>query len=871
VTAGGASEPPIAQHLRPLLADAEARLAAALDGAACAVAASGRRGMMDSLAHRLGRACAPIVARDRSASWPERFAAFGALRPLLDRVTSDWLRAIVELSARLGDARAHIAASFFDGRPPGAITSFRGDAGDQHGGGRCVTLLEFEGGPRLVYKPKDLRVAEAWNALVRFLARAGLPLPLRTPALLAAGDHAWQEHVAAAPCRSAEEIGRFYRRIGMLLRLGQLLEARDLWLDNVVAAGEHPVLFDLETLLQPRWRQPAASAARARADELLRESVAPIGILAMHTLIAPGVAAEDLGAVTPPRPLRSPFRPDPAVGLGIEGRQRDGFRTWTHPDHAPTLAGQAHAGAHHLREILEGHREMHACLAANRAELLASDGPLAAFARAELHVRVILRNTWAYHRILDASLVPALMVDATTRAAALAAGPWASGVREPERLERAFASERAALLRLDVPYFLARADGADLLADDGTTLASDVFLPGGARRLRGRVEQLDAFPLEAHAAILETTLATGHRPTAARAAETSARIPRAPHARDWLAAAVAAGDLMLRHGFGDQGERAWLGIAYDPLHDLAQLQVLGSDLVTGTTGIAVALSELHAVTGEPRFRQAAQEALAPLERELADERLPPCLGLCGLGGQLWGAARCAALRGERLPASVRRAADRGLARAAEQDPGDVASGPIGLALAALAIDAGTRDDVERLARVWEPASPRARARDLTPPAARIRGALPGVDASWRLLRHRLGAAGTPSKKKKEVGDMLVDLAVLPPPRLLAAATASARARLAENRKPALDLAPLALHAFEATGDAWFFDRARALAAALVDSHRHDARWFAAGGGADRHQLSILWGLPAIVRLLLRVGGARIPIPQPQLLAQFAPG
>ena len=61
---------------------------------------------------------------------------------------------------------------------------------------------------------------------------------------------------------------------------------------------------------------------------------------------------------------------------------------------------------------------MHACLVANRARLLAGDGPLAAFERCR--VRVILRNTWAYHRILDASLTPAMMVDPITRAAASA-------------------------------------------------------------------------------------------------------------------------------------------------------------------------------------------------------------------------------------------------------------------------------------------------------------------------------------------------------------------------------------------------------------------------------------------------------------------
>jgi hypothetical protein len=592
----------------------------------------------------------------------------------------------------------------------------------------------------------------------------------------------------------------------------------------------------------------------------------------MHTLIAPGVAAEDLGAVTPPRPLRSPFRHDRAADAlwGMERPQLDGFRAWTHPEHAPTLDGRAHAGADHLRELVEGHRMMHAWLAANRARLLASDGPLAAFEHGQVRVRVILRNTWAYHRILDASLGPALMVDPTTRAAALAAGSWATGVRDPARLEAAFAAERAALLRLDVPYFLADADGADLLADDGATLARDIFRPGGARRLRGRVERIDTFPLDAHAAILESTLATGHPTHATHATRADAPRPPSPprQSADWIAAAVAAGDLILQHGFSDEGEAAWLGIGYDPLHDLAQVQVLGSDLLTGTAGIAVALSELHAVTGATRFRQAAAEALAPAARELSGESLPPCLGLAGLAGQLWGAARCASVLGAPLPAWARPAIARGLRRAAEQDPGDVATGAVGLALAALALDPTRRDDVERLVQAWDERA--ARTPDLTPPTARIRSALPGTDAAQRLLRHRLGASGTPTKKTKEVGDLLVDLAMFASGPL-AASIASVRTRLTENRDHPLDLAQLALQASAVTADAWFLDRARALAAARIDAHDRDGRWLPPGGGADQHQLSLLWGIPAVIRLFLRLGSERFPFPQPQLVEQIAPG
>jgi hypothetical protein len=106
---------------------------------------------------------------------------------------------------------------------------------------------------------------------------------------------------------------------------------------------------------------------------------------------------------------------------------------------------------------------------------------------------------------------------------------------------------------------------------------------------------------------------------------------------------------------------------------------------------------------------------------------------------------------------------------------------------------------------------------------------------------------------------------------IAASTASARTRLAEDRNHPLDLAHLALQASAVAGDEWFAERARALAATLVDAHHRDGRWLPPGGGADQHQLSILWGIPAVIRLHLRLGCERLSFPQPQLVEQIAPG
>jgi hypothetical protein len=123
-----------------------------------------------------------------------------------------------------------------------------------------------------------------------------------------------------------------------------------------------------------------------------------------------------------------------------------------------------------------------------------------------------------------------------------------------------------------------------------------------------------------------------------------------------------------------------------------------------------------------------------------------------------------------------------------------------------------------------------------------------------------------------MGDLLVDLATLPDNApAIADAKASARAQLTENRSHVLDRANLALEAFRATGDRWFADVAHGIARDLVDAYRETRRWLPPVGGADRHQLSILWGLPAVVRLFLYFGRGEIPFTQPRLVDKFDSG
>jgi lantibiotic modifying enzyme len=114
-------------------------------------------------------------------------------------------------------------------------------------------------------------------------------------------------------------------------------------------------------------------------------------------------------------------------------------------------------------EIETGFAELYRMLMRHREALLASDGPIEAFASDP--VRIILRSTKTYARLLDEGFHPDLLRDALRRDRHFD-HLWASTVASP-RTSRVIPFERADLWNNDVPLFRTRPDSCDLWSASG--------------------------------------------------------------------------------------------------------------------------------------------------------------------------------------------------------------------------------------------------------------------------------------------------------------------------------------------------------------------------------------------------------------------
>ncbi len=832
-----------------------------------------------------------------NSAWMRRFELYPVLAYIVGVVYTNWHTFAAELLGRLAADRDVLAEQLFAGVPGGPVAGVKGDVGDMHNHGRSVAVLTFASGGKAVYKPKDLRIAAAYMDLVRAL-NPYLELPLMARTILTRGSYAWEAHIAPAACQAEQQVAHFYRRMGMTIRLLQMLEARDFWLDNLIACGDQPVFIDLEMLLQPRDHpiRPLAPAER-EAQRRVEESVVLTCTVTMPTVIGMGVSAEDLGALNSQQHFLTPFKAQLSGDL-TKAASPDQYRTWEHTEHVPTLNGTPMTVDGYVDELLAGYQAMHDCLYARREVLLGADSPLRAMAC--VPVRFIHRDTWTYYQILQWSLAPSRMTDGVRREQFLLQMlrmAYQQHGAQPQALRLA-ASEIAGIRENDVPFFQCLPCGPAVLTVEGAPIEG-YFGQNAFDRMKERL--LDPAhcqrQLDEQRDFLNSCLAAGkHTPPARPAGHTRAAAPDCP---GWTDAAIELGDQILSYAAeAPDGSMAWAGLTYHPFSDMRCVEVLQPDILTGTGGLAIVLADLYAVSGLARFRQAARHTLlasyrlvseAPtmirevLERSTFGSIIPTACGaLYGLGAQLYALRRCArALADAELDEAARAYLTLlPLPELCRLAGPDLVAGTSGLLLATLAGHGAQSPAPGSLALAEHLLRSRAADGSLprtSYPAASALASVPDAAGGMALALARIArlpsapapiqdAAAQAGALLRErapdegasVGHLLARLGLIADgatsdSAALAGADRYLQADVAGHSSRALlDGLEVASAAYRASQERRYAHVAQALGQALWQRRQAHGSWFPETFAADRHNLSAIWGVGAVAHALLRL-------------------
>jgi type 2 lantibiotic biosynthesis protein LanM len=657
---------PFAEVLGPFLRVAQRRLDQRLDGQLAATVPALRAGCARGLAERLCEQAGPTLAALFEAEHAQ--AAAGCYQRLLQHTTGadaaafwhthaamaralaivahHWVAASAEMLLRW-QADADALAQAFGPRAAGVPVALQTGLGDPHRGGRGVARLHFASGLDLYYKPRALSLDRAYAGLLDQMRRDGVVDDLQVPALLARPGYGWVEGVAARPASDREDVERYFERGGALLCLAHLLDITDCHSGNVIAAGDQPVLIDLETVCHQRARdlEEDHSDAERRARQTIAVSVLGCGLLPDARM--EGALRVELGGLSPGLEAVQHTTQARWVDLGLDTMRRE----WS-----PLAVGD---GAHQLvldgsvvsvREqgpaLRRGFTRMARHAMARREAWCAPGGPLAAFAACE--ARFVFRGTLVYSALLNRFTAPDLAQEGVDRSLLLEA--LARPLLDAETAPTVWpllAAERAAMAQLDVPHFSTPVAEAVLHVDGGAPIAGYLQATGVAR-LRSRLLSFGEADLARELAFIDSALV---RPLAAADAAVAPVPAAALPPVDTAALRAAAMDIAERLEtlavWGDDGSATWMDASMDARDDSLAWRSLSPWLGDGVAGLALTLAALERTGAGSRVRRLRLGAQRHLALGLAQIAAQPLGGLTGAPSVAYALARVAALTGDR--------------------------------------------------------------------------------------------------------------------------------------------------------------------------------------------------------------------------------
>ncbi len=251
---------------------------------------------------------------------------YAVLARLIGNTSLLWIETNAEFLRRLATDLSTIKILFFSDRTVGKIAELQPSLSDHHNGRRTVTILTFESGDKLVYKPKDFGIVRAYFELLEWFNLQGIFLPFKSSLILERQGYGWIEFIKHLSCRDGVAASRFYQRAGILLCLMYFLQGVDCFYENIIANGEYPLLIDLEALMHNNFkleREYSESYNIRPIDIFWWNSVFRVGLLPTWRLSADGKMSYDVGGLREAGTLVLPFICSAWRGVNSDAMKRE--------------------------------------------------------------------------------------------------------------------------------------------------------------------------------------------------------------------------------------------------------------------------------------------------------------------------------------------------------------------------------------------------------------------------------------------------------------------------------------------------------------------------------------------------------------------
>jgi type 2 lantibiotic biosynthesis protein LanM len=599
-----------------------------------------------------------FVAELLSSGYGLLLNEFPVLGRLLATITELWLEGSEEMLQRVAASRTQLQEHF--AIPPHAVLhKVHLGLSDPHRGGRAVAILSFgtagaDNLSKVVYKPKDMQVDQAYQVFLQVLNNASTLPPLRWLTVLSCDGYGFMEFVEHCPCSSNDGLASFYTNAGRTMAVLHLLGCTDCHYENLIASGDQLVLIDTETLLEADLRDLISDGGDdpnqlSDLQTSMQGSVLRSGLLPQWLMAGAGKKRafdiSALGIQPPPNEREMPGW----LGLNSDGMMAGrSSQPCELPTSLPVGLGQPQRLTDFVEHLCDGFALQLQEAMRLRTTLLQLLSQFSGKPR-----RLVARATRLYFTIQRQMLEPASLRSAVAHGLKL------------EQLSRSFvlASEkplnwpmfRAELLqmeRLDIPFFEHMIDGDELPLPEGLAPIPGFMKASGLAAARRRLELLDQAEIAFQQQLIRGAIAARHLktntvpPAAGLVSDTSTAVHAAFDSDVYRQEALRLADELWDAAIRDnKGRPEWLGMDLGADGESFHFGLIGNSLYSGGSGIALLfarLAQVHVGDAADLWRSRAWscfETLAELAERNSNEQLFRLVrdlpyGISGSGGIL---------------------------------------------------------------------------------------------------------------------------------------------------------------------------------------------------------------------------------------------
>lgn len=643
------------------------------------------------------------------------FASLCKEYPMFSRLlvtqVRNWVEFVREFFERLQADRERLADRFGVERTVETVVDVEPLTETTFDHGRTVVRVEFDCGLVLAYKPRSV---EAGATFYRILDRLNdhLPVPdFETPTFLGGDDYGWMEWVEQDECDSEAAVERYYRRAGALGCVAYLLDLTDCSFENLVAAGERPLLVDVETALHPYVgadRKPMETGLGSlRDDSVLSTLLLPCAFDGLYSGSEFGNTPTELsglGVASGEATLTGTTEPV------VEGANTDvmtverATETIDRERNVPKLDGEDRPPADYLQQLTDGFERTYETILEMRDDGRLFDEVELIRAFESVETRLVYRS-W-YTRVLDALTARDSLRDGARFGVAMErfAVPFCDGqVTDPPW--SLYETECSALKRLEKPRFTCPTDGTEIQTRNGRTDAETDS--SGIARLRERVESASRTDARRQVELIRGCFRAVPTPSldAESNTRTAAKSSRVTDERLRREATEQFERICTTSLRSADGTRHWSSVGPWAETERLTLRPVDESLAAGRCGIALFGAGLHRITGQEQYRTIARETIRPLRERVRSGSESLALtnhgGALGVGSVAYGLGTVGELLGDEaiLEDAVRTVDFVSDASFGDYDSGGVFRGVAGTTLGLLSVYERTDSPAVRRAAI----------------------------------------------------------------------------------------------------------------------------------------------------------------------------